>query len=394
MASKAKRVLPSGEIRYDVRWWTGSRQQRKSFRRSGDADRFLRRVQGDEVVGLVHDYRGGDVTLESFATGWLATRLVKGRPLAPRTADTYRYLLRRCILPYLGETRLRGSQPETIREWHSRVAQDLSADLAAKSYRLLRAIFTTAVDDGLLVRNPCRVKGGGTERAPERPMVDGATVLELANAMDPRYRALVLVAGLLGVRPGELLGLQVGDVDRLHGTLTIRRQAQEVSGAGRVIVTPKSEASRRTLTLPKYLADELGHHIDTYTRRSPTAVVFTGPKGGPLRRATMSKAWRRAREAVNAPPGLRLHDLRHHAATATARMPGITTKELMARIGHASPRAALIYQHATAERDAEIARYWDDLLAVVEERRATRDEMGRVISVSSPGPANPTPNRD
>jgi integrase len=60
--------------------------------------------------------------------------------------------------------------------------------------------------------------------------------------------------------------------------------------------------------------------------------------------------------------GLRIHDLRHHAATLTARMPGITTKELMARIGHASPRAALIYQHATEQRDREIAAYLDDAI--------------------------------
>jgi len=51
------------------------------------------------------------------------------------------------------------------------------------------------------------------------------------------------------------------------------------------------------------------------------------------------------------------HDLRHHAATLMARMPGITTKELMARIGHSSPRAALIYQHATAERDRQVAAF-------------------------------------
>ena len=58
-----------------------------------------------------------------------------------------------------------------------------------------------------------------------------------------------------------------------------------------------------------------------------------------------------------------IHDLRHHAAaTLTARMPGITTKELMARIGHASPRAALIYQHATEQRDREIAAYLDEVI--------------------------------
>ena len=67
--------------------------------------------------------------------------------------------------------------------------------------------------------------------------------------------------------------------------------------------------------------------------------------------------------ATGAPAGLRPHDLRHHAATLTARTPGTTTKELMARIGHASSRAALIYQHATRERDRPVASYLDDVVA-------------------------------
>jgi integrase len=77
-----------------------------------------------------------------------------------------------------------------------------------------------------------------------------------------------------------------------------------------------------------------------------------------LRRAMLSAAWRDACETIGAPPELLIHELRHYAATMTARMPGVTTKELMARIGHAPPRPAPIYQHATAERVAEIAAWW------------------------------------
>lgn len=53
--------------------------------------------------------------------------------------------------------------------------------------------------------------------------------------------------------------------------------------------------------------------------------------------------------------GFRFHDLRHTGNTLAAAS-GASTKELMARMGHASPRAALIYQHATRERDDVIAR--------------------------------------
>jgi hypothetical protein len=54
---------------------------------------------------------------------------------------------------------------------------------------------------------------------------------------------------------------------------------------------------------------------------------------------------------------VRLYDLRHHAGTVSARDPNVTLKELMVMMGHSSPRAALIYQHATAERDRTHADY-------------------------------------
>ena len=117
------------------------------------------------------------------------------------------------------------------------------------------------------------------------------------------------------------------------------------------------------MALPRFLADELDAHLAELRGRRPRRVVFTGPEGTPLRRATLSRAWRAAVRPREHRSVLRPHDLRHHAATLTARMPGITTKELMARIGHASPRAALIYQHATAERDHAIASFLDDQLA-------------------------------
>jgi integrase len=85
-----------------------------------------------------------------------------------------------------------------------------------------------------------------------------------------------------------------------------------------------------------------------------------------VRRATLYAAFREACRNTGAPEDLHVHDLRHHAATVIARMPGITTEELMVRLGHKSPRAALIYQHATRERDRAIAEYLDAQLGSVD----------------------------
>ncbi len=228
----------------------------------------------------------------------------------------------------------------------------------------MRAVFNTAVDDELIFRNPCRIRGAGTEHPPERPMLPTADVLDLIDAMPDRYRIICVLAGLGGLRTGEALGLRQRDIDPLRSAVHVRVEAQQVPGFGRIVKEPKSEAGRRTVVLPSPAMTALAEHVAAYPP-AETGEIITDPEGGPARRARISHAWRAAKHAVGAEPGLRIHDLRHHAATLTARMPGITTKELMARIGHSSPRAALIYQHATEERDRAVAAFLDEQLASV-----------------------------
>ena len=134
-----------------------------------------------------------------------------------------------------------------MRVWHSHLIASAGQDQAAKSYRLLRTILNTAVSDRLLTQNPCTVPGAGAENTPERPLLDTATVLDLADAIEPRLRALVLLAGFGALRPGELLGLERRDFDTLRGPVQVRRQAQEITGMGRMVTPPKSDAGTRTV---------------------------------------------------------------------------------------------------------------------------------------------------
>jgi integrase len=100
---------------------------------------------------------------------------------------------------------------------------------------------------------------------------------------------------------------------------------------------------------------------------------------GPVRRDRLSGAWTAAKDKVRAnhdpdlDVDLHLHDLRHHALTLSARKPGITTKELMARGGHSTSDVALRYQHAASRRDHEVANFMDDLIAGATDDQAEAD---------------------
>ena len=346
--------------RYDVRYRSNGQQLTKTFRLSSDATAFKRKIDGDELAGLVTNRWGGERLFGAYADAWLEHRLVKGRPLTPATRQGYTALLRRHLKPAFGQTKLRQITPEAVRLWHGELRRR-APDQAAKAYRVLRAILNTAVADELLGRNPCTIRGGGTEDARERPMLETATVLRLADSIEPRLRCLVLLGGFAGLRTGELLGLERRDVNPLHGTVTVVRQAHELTGHGRVLTPPKSEAGRRTVALPAFVLHAIVDHLRDHVGAAPDSPVFTRPSGLPLRRQDLSHAWTDVCVELGL-EGIRVHDVRHHAATVIARNPDVTLRELMATIGHSSHVAALRYQHSTAERSRVIADYLDGVI--------------------------------
>jgi integrase len=144
----------------------------------------------------------------------------------------------------------------------------------AKCYRLLRAILNTAVEDTHLVANPCSIKGGGIEPAEERAIPTIDQVYALADRVSPRFRAMVLLAALGGLRRGELFALTRRDVDLLHRTVDVSFQRQESKGGAALVGSPKTAAGRRTLALPDGFAVELKAHLEQWTATDPDALVF------------------------------------------------------------------------------------------------------------------------
>jgi integrase len=124
-------------------------------------------------------------------------------------------------------------------------------------------------------------------------------------------------------------------------------------GSKPIIGPPKTEAGVRTLTIPPNVLPALEDHLERFVGPAPTAWLFAASTGACPSPRSFNRAWSNARKKAGR-PDLHLHDLRHSGLTWAAAS-GATVAELMRRGGHASPRAALRYQHATEDRDKAIA---------------------------------------
>lgn len=363
------RKLPSG--RWQARYSIGPGKlgpAPRTFATKNEATRWLASVETDQARGGWIDPRAGRITLEEYAWAWLHGKV----RLAPRTREIYECQLRLHVLPSidddvpaLGPTALGDLTPELVRSWYGALLEVGGSSVAAKAYTRLRQIMKQAVDDERIAKNPCRIDGGGVERHPEQRFAALPELLRLVDAVPDRYRAMIVTAGLAGLRQGELFALRRADVDLVNATIHVRRKRVRLSSGKVVEGEPKSHAGRRTVALPTPVVAALVRQLTDYTGDDPDDYVFITSAGHPLDRHNFRpRVWVPAVEAAGL-DGLRMHDLRHTAGTLAAQT-GATTKELMARLGHASPRAAMVYQHATEERDRLIADRLTSMTAAAE----------------------------
>lgn len=325
------------------------RERTKTFRLQVDAQGWVTDQLAAIGKGRWIDPSAGKITLRAYSAKWLGRRT----DLAERTIELYQWLLDRHILPVLGGLPIAKAAPSAVRDWHAAIAAD-HPTTAAKAYRLLSSIMRTAVADELITRNPCAVKGAAVERPAERPVASVAEVEALAAAMPEHLRITVLLAAWCQLRRAEVLGLRRKDVNLLKGTLSIEVTRTMTMAGNHVIKDPKTEAGRRTVAVPPNVLPTLSTHLSSkYVSPDPDAPVVVGTKRGPVTVGVLGAAWDKARKAVGR-TDLRFHDLRHSGLTWSAAT-GATVAELMRRAGHASPQAALRYQHATEDRDRALA---------------------------------------
>lgn len=289
-----------------------------TFASKTEATLYLDTMRVQITEGTWLDPRVSGATLESYARSWIAQRPgPRGRPLAVRTRETYRNSLNLHIEPTLGHLPLNKVTPAIVRTWHSELVATGKATAARQAYALLRAVMTTAVDDGVLHRNPCRIPGAGQPERSKIELLDQADVDALTDAMPDHLRALVVVTFWAHLRLGEVVALRRGDVDLDAGTLHVQRQEVETDNGP--LETPPKPPSIRTVSLPAPAIDAIEECLAIATRASlPGARLFTRPDGQPLRAHHVHNAWTTARKIAGLPRA-RFNDLRHAGLTLAAQ---------------------------------------------------------------------------
>ena len=364
--------------RYRVRYIApDGRERSKSFpdRAKRAAEEFLSGVEADKVRGTYVDPAAGKQPFDEFAERWL-----RSHPLDESTRQTVRSRVRNHLIPYFRGRAIGAIRPSTIRDWDRElITKQLAVNTRVVLFAHLSGIMTAAVDDGLIVKNPCSAKSVRTP-SPTFPKIvpwNVDVVTAIRSAIAPRYQPIVDFGAGCGVRQGEIFGISPDDLDFNAEWLTVRRQVKRV-GSRLVFGLPKNDRERR-VPLPATVANAVRAHLKTFPAAPVTLpwedpahgknvtvrLIFTTLRGSAVRQQVAADqiwhpALRSAGVEVSRVNGM--HALRHLYASALLDA-GENIKALAEWLGHADPAFTLrVYAHLMPESPQRARRALDALL--------------------------------
>ena len=307
------------------------------------------------------------ITLSEFADEWLAQQKGRLRPNSYRIYDSY---LRHHIRPRLGDRVLSTITVDDVAAVISEMEQGVRLrDRGGKFERIighpfatptifgvltvLSRIFSRACRRGLVTSNPVsqleREELPKTKRR-EFPTLDREAIGKLLAKTPDRFRAVVALSVLTGLRQSETLGLRWQDIDGAGGILRVRFQLDRRGQ----LVEPKTVASKRDVPIPPSLVRMLEVRRRDARERGygrPTDFVFASKTGGPISRRNLMRRGLRTAIDRSDLPKLSWHDLRHVAASALIAE-GASVPYLARILGHSSPTITLaVYAHEFARAE-------------------------------------------
>ena len=319
------------------------------------------------AVAVAEAAEAVNVTLECYARRWITNRVTpKGQPLHPRTQYDYLKYLDGVLAP-LAARPIGAISPAEVSAWHAQHAA--TPTQRHKAYAFLKSVLKTAAEvDEVIPRNPCQVENA-TAKPPAKSAeaaVQALThdkVVELSELVRPRDRMLILLLAYCGLRSGEVCALRRSDVDLgsspdgvPFGWLTVARAISSYDGGRHEGPTKTGDKGKRRIPIPPHLVGGLAEHLAEWSDPGGAGLIFPSTNPAIAYRTTqqingrtfpgtqrVGYGWQYAREQIGMPE-LRLHWLRHWAATVWAE---VGTPEPLRRsiLGHTQPGMTGTYTH-------------------------------------------------
>ncbi|HEX6450519.1 MAG TPA: site-specific integrase [Trebonia sp.] len=275
------------------------------------------------------------------------------------------------VNPHIGHLPLTGIKPSRVQAMVKALSDELSPAFVHIVYGYVASVMKAAVRDRVIGRSPC--EGIRLPEVPKRPAYVPTVnqVEEVASYLPDYYRAVPLIAARSGLRPSELLGLEVGSIDFLRREIHVTQQLVTTSKKGNAayLAPPKTRESVRTVPVDQECIDLIAAHLakfpatdamvldSTDLRRPktrPARLLFLSATGAPVKRTTWSGAWQPAARKAGFPARTGLHCCRHFSASALIRF-GESVKTVQAALGHSSPAITLgVYAHLRPDSDDRV----------------------------------------
>jgi len=332
-----------------------------------------------ELANLLHQLNTGSlinpgkITLGDFLNSWL--RDYVETQVMVTTQQGYRTIIEKHLIPNLGSIPLAKLRPSHLQAYYAKALVDghrlqkrgLSPQTLLHHHRCLSGALNHAVKWGFVSRNVALAVDPPRATHKEMHPLDWDGALRLLEASkESIYYPVIHLAVFSGLRRSEILGLRWRDLSIERSVVTVM-QALHVLPGGRVIFQePKTERSRRTVTLSESAILVLkGHRERTESTRaalgmpiSEDTLVFTNPDGGPILPNTLTHAFRRI--ASRAGLDISFHGLRHTHVSLLIRQ-GIQARYIAGRVGHATTGMTNdVYGHLMIEGQREAADKFEE----------------------------------
>ena len=307
-----------------------------------------------------------NITVKEWIDTWMAVYIQPN--VSPTTLSGYEGMISRYIVPLLGGLQVQRLTAVAVQSWVNSLkvspksGNELSAATIKHTYHVLRSAMEKAVLAGIILRTPCTGIILPKGKKKEAIIYNEAEIKRLVKAARGNEMELIIEIELcLGVRRGELLGLQWKDIDWDNKKIHIRRNRVVVKGKS-VIKEPKTAAGLRTLDAPEQLMQKLRKHwMECMERKmqmgngyTDTEFIIVHQDGKPIYPEYVSQMLTKLQKRANLPL-CRFHDLRHLCASIMLKQ-GVDVKVAQARLGHADIATTLnIYTHVLPSSAREAA---------------------------------------